>query len=68
MGIPGRIWHEERQLMLKKIVVLLILVQPMFAWAESGIKETKKENGTTEFTMSALDAVKIAGNMVYAGD
>ena len=37
-------------------------------WAESGIKEIKKTDGTTEITMSAIDAVKMAGDMVFSGN
>lgn len=52
----------------------------MFAWAESDVKNTSdnktpgiivekdKSGKTTEITMTALDAVKLAGNLVERGD
>ena len=54
--------------MLKKIVFLLILIQPMFTWAESSTSPKNTEKETTKITMTALDAVKLAGDMVYSGD
>ena len=45
----------------------MLCIQPMFnAWAESSVK--KNTDGTTEITMSALDAIKLAGQMVDRGD
>jgi len=63
--------------MIKRIVfVLLLLIQPMFAWAESNIDnnsdviiENKNlANNTTEILMTPLNAMKIAGKLVDAGD
>ena len=57
--------------MLKKLVVLLLLIQPMFAWAEShnetATKSDEKKESLMEIKMSPIDAVKIAGNLVYEG-
>lgn len=57
--------------MLKKTAVLLMLIQPMFAWAESHSKpqyeNTNDKKSVLEITMSPTDAVKIAGNLVYEG-
>ena len=61
--------------MLRRAIVLLMLIQPMFAWAEYHMSEnenvtaeTKNKDNTTEFTMSALDTIKIAGTMVNTGN
>ncbi|MBO4745629.1 MAG: tetratricopeptide repeat protein, partial [Alphaproteobacteria bacterium] len=52
--------------MLKLIVLIsLFIIQPMFAWAESDISDTKT---VTEIHMSALDAVNMAGKLVDMGD
>lgn len=57
--------------MLKKFIVLLILIQPMFAWAESQNKDSvenqDKETSATEVVMSPIDAVQVAGNLVNEG-
>lgn len=54
--------------MLKKLIVLLLLIQPMFAWAESRNNENKEDKKSVmEITMSPVDAVKIAGDLVYQG-
>ena len=60
MGIPRRIWYEKT-IILKRIVLILLILgfQPMFSWAESSKGKT--------VTMTAVDAVKMAGDMVYAG-
>ena len=42
------------------------MIQPTFTWAESNTE--KKSENSNEITLSAVDAVKIAGNMVYSGD
>ena len=48
-----------------------MLIQPMFAWAESHSKpqyeNTNDKKSVLEITMSPTDAVKIAGNLVYEG-
>ena len=60
--------------MLKRIIlVLLLTTQPVFAWAESNVSgkpdgDSTKTNSRTEITMTALDAVKLAGKLVDAGD
>lgn len=51
--------------MLKKCIVLLLMIQPMFAWAEFENNEDKES--ILQVTMSPVDAVKIAGNLVYEG-
>ena len=48
------------------LLILLLILLPGFARAESTV--VKKNNKTTEITMSALDAVKMAGSMVERGD
>lgn len=57
--------------MVKKLIVLLMLIQPMFAWAEShndgAIDDSDEQKSIMEITMSPVDAVKIAGNLVYEG-
>ena len=52
--------------MLKYLIIFVILIQPTFTWAESNTE--KKSENSNEITLSAVDAVKIAGNMVYSGD
>ena len=60
--------------MLKRIVlILLVLIQPMFAWAESNTEKTsdiQPEHApvTTKLLMTGLDAVKMAGKLIDAGD
>lgn len=62
--------------MIKRIVlILLLLIQPMFAWAESNIDnndiiiENKNlADNTTEIMMTPMNAVKMAGRLVDAGD
>ena len=63
--------------MLKRIVlILLLLIQPMFAWAESDIDnnndviiENKNLNdNTSELIMSPINAVKMAGRLIDMGD
>ena len=52
--------------MLKRVIlVLLLMIQPMFAWAES---DTPSGSETTQIVMTALDAVKMAGGLVDRGD
>ena len=57
--------------MVKKLIVLLMLIQPMFAWAEShndvAIDDSDEQKPIMEITMSPVDAVKIAGNLVHNG-
>ena len=49
--------------MKRLILVLSLLILPVFnAWAESDEKKT------TEITMSAVDAVKLAGKLIDVGD
>jgi len=56
--------------MLKKIVLFLVfIIQPFVALSETGVKNSKStQPKTREITMTALDAVKLAGNMVESGD
>ncbi|MBO4745547.1 MAG: DUF560 domain-containing protein [Alphaproteobacteria bacterium] len=65
--------------MFKSIVlILLLMIQPMFAWAESDINSggaqsqtivRKDESGkVTELLMTSMDAIKLAGNLVDRGD
>jgi len=65
--------------MLKRIVlILLFMIQPMFAWAESDINSdatqsptiVRKDNSgkVTELLMTSMDAIKLAGNLVDRGD
>ena len=51
--------------MLKKFIVLLFLIQPVFAWAE--FENSKAKESVLQVTMSPVDAVQIAGNLVYEG-
>ena len=52
--------------MLKRIIIVsLFLIQPMFAWAES---DAQKSDEPKQLVMTALDAVKLAGNLVDRGD
>lgn len=55
--------------MLKKIIVLVLLIQPMFSWAESkdAVDPQGDEKSVMEITVSPVDAVKIAGDLVYQG-
>ena len=48
------------------LLILSLIFLPTFVSAESTV--VKKDNKTTEITMSALDAIKAAGNMVERGD
>ena len=59
--------------MLKHIVLILFLViQPMFAWAESNVDSpTNAEQNTarpSQLIMSAVDAVQIARKLIDVGD
>ena len=47
-------------------MILIIAILPGIVRAE--ISSVKKSDGTTEITMSALDAVKMAGDMVDSGN
>ena len=51
--------------MLKKFIVLLFLIQPVCAWAE--FENSKAKESVLQVTMSPVDAVQIAGNLVYEG-
>ena len=54
--------------MLKKFIVFLcVLILPGVTWADLSSAVTH-DDGTTEITMSALDAIKLAGAMVDNGD
>ena len=57
------------------VLILLIFVQPMFAWAESGKPATNetiihknKSGKVTDVLMTSLDAVKLAGKLIEQGD
>ena len=57
------------------ICFLLIFVQPMLSWAASGIGDKEKQisdtvqsDNTPHLVMSALDAMKLAGQLVKKGD
>ena len=59
--------------MIKRIVlILLLLIQPMFAWAESNVDSpTNVEQNTSrpsQLIMSAVDAVQIARKLIDMGD
>lgn len=51
--------------MKQYILILALIILPTFASAE--LNDTKK-SGTTEFTLTTIDAVKLAGDLVERGD
>lgn len=58
MGSSGRIRHEKAITVKRNIFILLILVWPIAIWAKSN---------TTQVTLSELEAVQVAGDLVTAG-
>lgn len=56
MGISGRIRYEKTITLKRIVFVLLILVWPIVIWAKSNT-----------ITLSELDAVQVAGDLVAAG-